>query len=216
MANKLTAGGRLPGLIFTIVAALAAIAISDTFFFTVDRLQPYLFDSGVDSLGALVCAALFFGCMKQGEKGAIAFRALIILVSAAFIVNLLMFLARDIPEYRTAMFVLVLAAKLIDLVMICFFYQYIRCTLGLEGRLARAADKGIPVLLVIQILVLFSNIVYPLTFSVDAGGTFHATDLSWAEDIFLITVSAVTTILILRTECPLNQKAAAQIGRAHV
>lgn len=209
MANKLKVGSMLPGLIFTIVSALAVMAISDTFFFTVPRLEPYLFDAGVDSLGAFVCAALFFGCMEQDENGAFAFKALIIQVSAAFMLNLLMYFIEGVPEYRTAGFVLVLVSKLVDLVMICFFYQYVRRTLGFEGKLADIADKGIPILLVLQSLVLLSNAIYPFTFAIDAGGSYKAMELSWAEDIFLITASIVTAILIVRSESPRNQKAAA-------
>ena len=57
------------GLIFTIAAAIITMVLSDNFFFTDPRLEPWRFDAGVDSLGALVCAALFYGSMRQ--KGAV-------------------------------------------------------------------------------------------------------------------------------------------------
>ena len=60
------------GLIFTIAAALLCVAMSwvvscDTE--ALERMKPYLFDCGIDILGALICAALYFGCMKQRGDG---------------------------------------------------------------------------------------------------------------------------------------------------
>jgi len=63
-----------------------------------------------------------------------------------------------------------MASKLLDLVMIYFFYRYVRITLDFKGKLASWADKGIPILMAVQTLVTLSNIVYPLTFWVDANG----------------------------------------------
>ena len=77
---------RFYGLIFTIAAAVFIIVFSAPFF-TEARLQPYLYNSGIDSLGALICAALCFGCMSQKGEGIRAFRILIILVCACFVVN---------------------------------------------------------------------------------------------------------------------------------
>ena len=70
------------------------------------------------------------------------------------------------------------------------------------------AEKGVPCLLVMEILVILSNIFRPLTFRIDAQGFYQATDISVIEDIYLVAVSLVTAILILRCKRPLNQKIA--------
>ena len=63
--------------------------------------------------------------------------------------------------------------------------------------------------MVFEIFVILSNIFYPTTFLVNADGVYQATAVSWAEDIYLVTVSAVTIILIIMCRSPRNQKAAA-------
>ena len=200
------------GLIFTIAIAVLLLALvfigyGDSQIST--RMQPYLYDLGIDTLGALVCAALFFGCMKQEGDGVRSFRALVSLVSAGFASNAAMYFTLNLPELTKANFVFCLLSKLIDLVMIYFFYRYVRETLGFEGKLAELAQKGVPILLGLQSVVLLSNIFFPATFFIDATGMYNATDTSFAEDIYLIVVSLVTTILIVRSNSPHSQKVAA-------
>ncbi len=199
---------RLYGLIFTIVSALFIIAISFPFFME-ERLKPFLFDSGVDSLGSLICAALFYGCMKQEGEGTKNFRLLIVLVSVCFSVNEVMYYTTLVPEWRTVFLAVCLLNKLIDLVMVSFFCRYLRVTLNFEGKLAKWAEKAFPVLMVFEILVILSNIFYPTTFMVSADGAYQSTVFSWADDIYLITVSVVTIILIITCRSPRSQKTAA-------
>ncbi len=197
------------GLLFTIVSAVFTFVMSDTFFFDDLRLQPYLFDAGVDTLGALACAALYFGCMTQDGEGGKTFRALIVMVSASFSSNLAMYFTTETPEYTGWNFAMCLICKLLDLVMIYYFYLYVRTTLDFEGKLARWLSKGAPVLLVIEILILLSNFFYPLTFYIDPSGKYQYTGTSWLEDIFLLVISLITIVLIIKSKSLLRQKLAA-------
>ena len=212
MLKKLKKKTFLIGLIFTIAVAVALLALCYVGYLDAQiyaRIQPYLYDFGIDVLGALVCAALFFGCMKQEGDGTSAFRTLVVMVSGGFAANAFMYFTMGVPELAKLTFAFCMASKVIDLVMIYFFYRYVRETLGFEGRLAELAEKGIPILLAIESVVLLSNIFFPTTFVVDAAGTYAATEASWAEDIYLIVVSIVTTVLIVKSNSPRNQKAAA-------
>lgn len=208
MIQKLQGKGIYFGLAFTVASALLILGLSIPFF-TEQRLQSSLFDCGVDCMGSLVCAALFYGCMKQKGDGSEAFRYLVLMVSASFVINELVYYTGLVPEQRIICFVFCLLSKLVDLVMIWYFYRYIRVTLGFEGKLARWADKGFPILMALEAIVLLSNIFYPVTFLVDAGGNYGTTDFAWAEDIYLAVVSVLTIILVIRCGSPARQKAAA-------
>lgn len=197
------------GLTFTAASAVFAIVLSNYFFFEDTRLQPFLFDAGVDSLGALICAALFFGTMKQEGEGAKSFRTLVVMVSACFAVNIAMYFTTGAPEHNGWNFAFCMISKLLDLLMIYYFYMYVRTTLGFRGRLARWAAKGIPALLIIENLIVLSNIFYPTTFSISTAGTYQYTGMSWTEDVFLIVSSLITTVLIIRSEKMFSQKTAA-------
>ena len=200
------------GLIFTIASALICIALSWLVFLDEEiyrRAVDSLFDCGIDVMGAFTCAALYFGSMKQEGDGARAFRAMNVLVCAGFLVNEVMYLTLGVPELRAANFAMVMSSKLIDLVLIYYFYRYVSITLDFKGKLAGWAEKGIPILLGLEILVILSNIFYPVTFMTGANGEYQATGASAAEDIYLITASIIATILIIRSESPRNQKAAA-------
>ena len=199
---------KIYGLIFTIAATLFVIGLSAPFFIEA-RLQPYLYNAGIDSMGALICAALFYGCMRQDGSGIKFFRALIISVCASFVVNELICFMVKVPDYRMICFVFCLLSKLIDLAMIYLFYMYVKETLGFEGMLAKIAKILIPVILIVQALILLANIITPVTFTVDAAGVYQSTDFSLIEDIALAVTSILTTIMILMSHNPFSQKAAA-------
>ena len=179
------------------------------FFFTDPRLEPWRFDAGVDSLGALICAALFYGSMRQKGAGAREFRVLVVLESASFMVNVLIYLTLGVPEQSAFTFASVMVSKLVDLVIIFFFYQYVSKTLGFEGKAAALTAKCIPVLMVLQALVQLSNTICPVTFFINDAGSYQATGFSWAEDIYLVLATIAAIVLIIRCESPRNQKAAA-------
>jgi hypothetical protein len=202
----------LIGLVFTIASALAVVVLtwvvySNEGLYT--RMLEYLYDCGMDSMGALVCVALYYGCMRQNAVGARQFRNLTALVSATFLANYFMYCTVGVPEYGVFTFVFVMISKMIDLVMILHFYRYVRVTLGFKGRLADWADKGIPVLMMLEVLVILSNVFYPTTFKIDAQGFYQATGASSAEDIYLVVASLLSTVLIIRSESPRSQKLAA-------
>ena len=202
----------LLGLAFTIASALITVAMTYYVYGNselYERMLEYLFDIGMDTMGALVCAALYYGCMRQNADGTREFRNLVVLVSAGFFVNYFMYCTIGVPEYRTLTFVFIMLSKLIDLVMIYFFYRYVRLTLGFKCRLAGWADRGLPILMGLETLVILSNIIRPVTFMIDAKGIYQATGASSAEDIYLAVASLISTILIIRSESPHSQKIAA-------
>ncbi len=199
---------KLYGLIFTVLSTLFVIALSAPFFIE-ERLQPYLYNAGIDSMGALICAALFYGCMRQDGSGIKHFRLLIISVCASFVVNELISYSVLVPDYRTWCFVLCLLSKLIDLAMIFLFYLYVRETLGFEGKLAKFAYILIPILLIVQTLITLGNIITPVTYLITADGMYQNTAAYLIEEIFLAATSVLTTVLVLASHNPVSQKAAA-------
>ena len=199
---------KIYGLIFTIAATLIVIVLG-TFFFTEERLQPYLYNAGINSMGTLICAALFYGCLRQDGSGIKFFRNLIILVCASFVINEVTCYSAFVPQLRTLYFVFCMLSKLTDLAMIYLFYLYVRETLGFEGKLADIAKKLVPILLIVQVLLLLSNIITPVTFIIDAEGVYRETNIYLIEEIFLAATSILTTVLIFISHNPFGQKAAA-------
>ena len=200
------------GLLFTIVSALLCIVLTYAAFGDLDtytRMLPYLYDCGMDTMGAMVCAALFFGCIKQDGEGTSSFRALTVMISACFLMNFFLYYIAFMPQHRTLTFAIVLLSKLIDLVMIFFFYRYVKITLSFKGRLASVTNILVPVLMVCEVLILLSNLFYPVTFQINADGFYLSSEVALIEDIFLLTTTVLTVILIIRSDNPRGQKAAA-------
>lgn len=201
----------LIGFAFPVAMALLALTLTGVAYNVpgvYQRIQVYLFDCGVDVLGAMISVGLYYGCIQQKGEGTDAFRILNILVSVGFAVNFLVYFTTGIPGQTGWPFLFTMLSKLTDLLMIYYFYLYVRQTLGFEGRLVPWADKGIPILAAAETLVLMANCFFPLTFSFSADGIYQATDLAILEDVCLIVTSVITMILIVRCKRPANQKAA--------
>ena len=207
MLQKLKDKTTLIALIYTIASALFIIGMSSVFF-TEERLIKYQYNVGIDSLGALVCAALLYGSMKQKGDGSKIFRILIVLVCTCFTINEVMIFTANMPEYRNVCFVFCMLSKLVDLALIFLFYLYVRATLGVEGKFANFIHKLLPILLIVQTIIQLSNIIAPVTFSVTAEGVYQDTSIVLLEELFLLTASVLTTILIFRSHNPASQKAA--------
>ena len=208
MIRKLKENTTFTGLIFTIASVLFILTFGMNFFYE-ERLAAAQYDIGVDSLGGLIAAALFYGCMYQKGDGIREFRLLIILVSLSFLVNELMYYTLLVPDWRVCCFTLCLIIKLIDLGMIFLFYRYVRIMLSFKNKLSRIVDRLSPILLAVQAILLLINIFFAFTFFIDETGMYRTTGISFMEDIYLILVSLVTAILIINSNNPRNQKAAA-------
>ncbi len=200
---------NLIGLSLTVLLALGSILLGLQFFGNPRLDAASLFHAGMDVMGAFVCAVLFYGCMGQVEQATRSFSLLVILASASFVVNEWMWFIVGTPQWRVYYFICCLCSKWINLAMIYCFFLYVRQTLHFEGKLARWADRGFPILLIVSMLIVLANVFFPLSFLVDADGLYRKGVLPWLEDLYLIVAASITTVLIVRCASPRRQKWAA-------
>ena len=197
------------GFAYTCATAFGSFALALLFFKSPDIMARVLFNAGIDILGAFVCMVLFYGCMGQIEHETRFFSTLVVLVSTSFLINELMWFASGTTRWRGLFFVCCLLSKWLNLAMIYCFFLYVRTSLHFQGKLARWADRGFAVLLIVSMLIVLSNVFFPLSFSVNANGVYGKEKLSILEDLYLIVVSVIATVLIVRSRCPRRQKWAA-------
>ena len=194
------------GLVYTIAVAIFIIVWNENNF-AVARLQPYLFDFGVDTIGALICVALFYGCLRQKGGGTLIFRLLILMVSTSFLINELLLFVSNLSESRILYLALCVLSSSIDLALIVdLYYYYIKKLLGIEGKIAKITDIIVPILASLGTLLILINIIYPLTFAVDEQGVFTYTSLDWLMDIVPDTVFIIGVVQIIICHAPWNQK----------
>lgn len=197
---------RLIGFLYTIAVAVFLIIWSDTYFYE-PRIQPYLFDFGVNCVGSLICIALFYGCLRQEGEGTSIFRLLILLLTTSFLINEMVLFVTDLSELRALFFALSVTAKVLDLALIInLYYYYIKKLLGIEGKIVKITDIVVPILASIGCIIIFVNIFYPLTFVISDQATFAYTSMVWIEDIISDAVFLISIVLIILCHCPWNQK----------
>ena len=197
------------GLIFTILSAIASLALGIGFFAESRFEGASYFHAGVDVMGAFVCAMLFYGCMGQVEEHSRSFSILVIMTSLSFLINELMWFTAGTATWRNLYFICCLLSKLLNLSMIYYFYRYVRNTLNFREKLADWADRCFPILLIVFMAVVLGNIFAPVSFQVSDAGVYARSGAPWLEDIYLSVVSVITTILICRCGAGHRQKWAA-------
>lgn len=197
------------GFVLSIALAAGSIALWLQFFSSTLPASEASFHIGVDVMGAFVCMVLYCGCMWQEELATRSFNVLIIMTGAAFFINEVMWFTAGAEQWRTLYFACCLMSKCLNLAMIYLFFLYVRNTLRFEGKTAQWADRWFPVLLLVSILIVLSNVFGQVTFTVDPAGIYGPGNLPWLEDLYLMITSLVTTVLIVRCQCPRRQKWAA-------
>ncbi len=194
------------GLVYTIAVGVFLIVWSD-YNFEDARLQSYLFDFGVDTIGALFCVALFYGCLRQKGEGTLIFRLLILMVSTSFLINELMLFASGLSELRILHLSLCVLSSFLDLALIVdLYYYYVKKLLSIEGKIAKITDIIVPILASLGTIVILINSFYPLTFAVDEQGVFSYTSFSWLMDIAPDIVFFIGVIHIIICHAPWDQK----------
>ena len=210
MYNKRVNKAVMAGLIFTIAAAVVNFTL--TYFFSEPRLLYYRLDIGIDAMGAMVSAALYFGYMRQEGRGANYFRGMNLLVSLGFLCNELMYLTIDEPRFSVYCFIFCLICKLTDLAMVLCFYKYIRSAFDYKHKMIKYADKIVPILTIPQAILILSNIFYPVTFMFDEYGKYvEISTFEWTEDIFLLFIEIITIIVIIKSDNSRSMKFAAML-----
>ena len=197
------------GLGAVIAIALSCFVLSMNFFDNPRFAAPCLYNAGVDVLGTLVCAVLFYGCMSQTETSTVDFISLITLTSLSFFNNAWSWFIMGVPRYRTAYLILCSLTKLMDFGLTYHFYSYVRKNLAFDGRLARWADRLARLLLIPAVLMILINLFVPFCFSVDAEGMFHEETLFRLIDLYLIVLIPLAAWLIVRAQTGRQQKVVA-------
>ena len=193
-------------LVWCIVNSVGCFALAIRFF-DLDRITPAcLFNAGVDVLGSWVCAALYYGTIRQqGEENG-SYMALIYFTSMSFYINECMWFLSGVPAYRMAYLGLNVVSHLFDFALVFFFFQYVRKSLELKGKLADWMDRASRIFVIPCILLALVNLLYPVCFSVDADGIFHQEGLYRLIDLYLVFVAPPTVYLIIRSQALRREK----------
>ena len=166
------------------------------------------FHIGIDAFGACICAILLYGCLRNKETASISFVSMVLLTSFSFTLNELMWFNVGNPETSRYYFYMCMASKFLNLLLIFAFYKYIRNSLMFAGKLESITNIAASVLLILSFIAVFSNVFGPISYSVDANGIYHKEAYSFLEDIYLIVMSLLTTVLIITKRLSSNKTVA--------
>ena len=194
------------GLCVIIAIAVACFALA-MFFFDNPRIAPHsLYNAGVDVLGSLSCAVLFFGCMRQVEDATLHFISLIVLTSLSFFNNEWFWYLRGLPLYRSVNLTLSVLTELMDLGLTYFFFRYVCTSMSLSGRLVRWTERAAKILLIPASLLVLVNLFTPVCFGVDMEGVFHQEPLFRLLDLYMVLITVPTAVLVLRSNAARRAK----------
>lgn len=167
------------------------------------------FSLGADVFCMAVCVMLYLSCLlAQNERGEYTqvFSQLLTLNAMALFLDECCWLLQGVPETRTWNLIANVLYYANGAVLIYFFYRYVANALNMEGRIMRAANALLNILLIPTLVLCFVNLFYPIYFEVDAAGVYRRTAGYPYSQIFL-TVGLICVILgLILSKAPLRQK----------
>ncbi|MCR4708520.1 MAG: serine/threonine-protein phosphatase [Clostridiales bacterium] len=206
---------RFFALGFSLCLLVVAVIFSlNLHFFEAERTTPAtLYNLGIDLMGSAVAALLFYGSVgrNQEDKSALNFGPVILINSVSFLLNALEWIASGVPEYRFFHLLVCVLDDGCDIILIYFFWQYIREVIGTRDRQGERLNRLVGFLVIPTELLIFANLFVPILFSVNAEGVFEQGRLYWLADVYLLFVAAVEFPRILISKAPLRQKVVVSI-----
>ena len=197
-----------------LAVAFASFFIALRYFNTPTVSSGAMFNSGVDVLGAFVCAMLYFGCgndsLDSSDESTKWFKCLILFTSLSFLNNTVLWYFTGSETYGRYCLLLYSITKWFDFSLVLFFYLYVRSTLEFrDSVLVRWLNRAISLLLIPMAVLILVNLFAPVCFSVDELGIFRKESLYWLVDLYLIIVAPLTAFLILHCDASRRQKTVA-------
>ncbi|MBP5153764.1 MAG: SpoIIE family protein phosphatase [Lachnospiraceae bacterium] len=205
---------HLAVLVSAVYLILIALGVVFVFLRGLSGLQPvYLLNIGVDLFGLCMGYVLLICCIMDVQKTGSDNRYFIFLLNITVLglfTDLVAWLVDGLPQLRTV--------NLIDntLYYICmpmsayFFWEYVRATLRVEGKITRVLDRVLQIVLAAAIVTRWLNLFTGMYFTVDEAGVYHRAawyplSLLYA---YLTTAAAALAIWINRKKMARRQIAA--------
>ena len=196
---------------FATLSLLSAASIVLAFLSGLDRLEAgWIFNLGVDILGLLMCAVLYYGCMKsedRGEETTYLFVALLSTNGFSLFLDECAWLVQGVPSLRIWNLIINILFYANGIILLYQFWRYIRSALALNGEQVRRASYALQIALIPAVLMCWINLFVPVYFSVDAMGVYRREalyPLGFAYGLFWF---CVLVLALLRSNAPRRQKA---------
>lgn len=210
---KLTRSTLLVGMIFLIVVAILCSWLGLIMVNSKLLEQRELLHAGIDVMGAFVCVVLYYGCIGDGKQELAQstryFILMILMNSFSFLLNECGWFLHGNPSMSNFNLIVNTLKNAVDLCLIFCFWRYVRTVLELNGGLEKWTDYAAKFLLIPELILVFSNLFYPVCFGINENGIYYEGSLYWLTDIYLLVVVLLTIASLVRSRAPLRDKMAA-------
>ena len=211
--SKFTRSTLLLGMVFLIAVALLCSWLGLIMVNSKLLEQRELLHAGIDLMGAYVCIVLYYGCIGDGKselpKSTRYFVLMILLTCFSFLLNECGWYFHGNPSMSNFNLIVNTLKNAVDLCLIFCFWRYVRTVLELNGRLERWTDYAARILLILELILVFTNLFYPVCFGINENGIYYEGSLYWLTDIYLIVIVSLTIASLIRSKATVREKMAA-------
>ena len=169
----------------------------------------WMFSIGADVFCLAVCVMLSFSCVlnyKNRNDHTRVFVTLLTVNAAALFLDEAAWLVQGIAPLRLLNRIINVLFFMIGLVLVYLFWQYLRRVLKMENSMMTAADGILNLLLIPSLLLCAVNLIYPLYFSVDAGGYYMRTDKWYISQVYLYFAILIVILELLMSQASKRDK----------
>ncbi|MER2148026.1 MAG: PP2C family protein-serine/threonine phosphatase [Ruminococcus sp.] len=169
----------------------------------------WMFSIGADVFCLAVCVMLSFSCVlnyKNRNDHTRVFVTLLTVNAAALFLDEAAWLVQGIAPLRLLNRIINVLFFMIGLVLVYLFWQYLRRVLKMENSMMTAADGILNLLLIPSLLLCAVNMLYPLYFTVDAGGYYMRTDKWYISQVYLCFAILIVILELLMSQASKRDK----------
>ena len=170
----------------------------------------YDFNIGADLFCLAICSMLFFSCIQdRGNRGGYTrvFVLLLSICATGLFLDECCWLVQGVAELRVFNTVTNVLYYANGAISIYFFLRFVTNALNLDGRLMRALNLLLNVLLVPTVVLCFVNFFYPIYFSVDEAGVYARAGASYfISQVYLVLGMIVVIVGLIISRAPVKTR----------
>lgn len=195
---------------YFITAVMSVLSIALLFLRTFSDMESaWVFSIGADVFCLLVCSMLYLSCLLAREREGVYLRIFTLLLTVtamALFLDEMTWLVQGIPSLRMANLIINAFYYANGAVLMFMFWRYVTFALNMDGKILRIVDSVLGVVLIPHLIACFSNIVYPLYYSVDQNGVYARGEYYLVSQIYLVLCIISVVIALIFSKAPRRQK----------
>ena len=198
----------LSGFVMMLLLTVASITLP--FIRGLEQMErAWVFNLGVDIFGIIICTVLDYGCINgkdNKDDTTHLFVALLTINGFALFLDEVAWLVQGVPKLRVWNIIVNTLFYANGISLLYQFWRYIRAALELKDAWTHKASRVLQFAVIPASLLCYSNLIWPVYFSVDSSGVYQRQPLYALSFAYALLCVIILFASLKRSGAPMRQK----------